>query len=72
MKDTIDFDLLDQIQCELEFTLVDSYKTLHFLFLNSSDVELVIEDASCKNWARMTRSRPFSRRGFILRERFRN
>ena len=46
MKDTIDFDLLDQIQCELEFTLVDSYKTLHFLFLNSSDVELVIEDAS--------------------------
>ena len=46
VKDTIDFDLLDQIQCELEFTLVDSYKTLHFLFLNSSDVELVIEDAS--------------------------
>lgn len=46
VKDTIDFGLSDQIQCELEFTLVDSYMTLHFLFLNSSGVELVIEDAS--------------------------
>ena len=46
VKDTIDFDFSQDIQCEIEFTLQDSYKTLHFLFLNSSESELVIEDAS--------------------------